>query len=204
MAYFWTAKILNEYVVGSHVYGTNNENSDIDYLVVVDGEPQVEEERLGDNDYHYISKWKFLHLLQINHIKALEAIYSPSNFILKENFKPNFEIDPLALRTSTSAICSNSWVKGKKKILDGEIYIGLKSFFHSLRIMEFSIQLLIIKTIAFDSMNWVWEDLYDLRNKPENEIIPIVFENYTPMKKSLHTNFKKLTNEYGYTKNNFR
>lgn len=200
-AYHWTAKILNEYVVGSHVYGTNNADSDVDYLVVVDGEPTVEEERMGENDFHYIGKAEFNHLLNINHIKALEAVYSPSNFILKESYRPKFKIDPLALRPTTSAICSNSWVKGKKKIIDGEIHIGLKSYFHSLRIMEFSCQLLLINDIAFDSMNWVWDELYDLRHKPQDEILSIVVGQYRPMRNATHTTFKELTS--GYSKTNF-
>jgi len=204
MAYYYSAKILNEYIVGSHVYGTNNSDSDTDYLVVVDGEPIVKEERLGENDFHYISKAEFDHLLNINHIKAIETIYSPSKFILKEKYKPNFKIDPIALRNTTSAICSNSWVKGKKKIQDGEINIGLKSFFHSIRIMEFSCQLLLIDNIVFDSMNWVWDELNALSNKNQDEILAIVDQQYKPMRNGIHTTFKELTNNRGYSKTDFR
>lgn len=197
MAYYWTAKILNEYCYGSQVYGTATKESDYDYLVVVDGEPEVEEEKIAENDFHYISKTKFLELLENNDIKALECVFSPSNHILKESFKPIFILDKQKMRKSISAICSNSWVKGKKKIIvENEKYIGLKSIFHSIRIMEFANEIISNEAIQYESMNWVYRRLMEMGVEMDGEKLWNAIQlEFKPLYKFIHNNFKNLTNE---------
>lgn len=197
MAYYWTAKILNEYCYGSQVYGTATPESDYDYLVVVDGEPLVEEEKLGEHDFHYISKTKFMEMLDNNDIKALECVFLPStsNQILKESFKPSVTIDPIKLRHSISATCSNSWVKGKKKILvEGKKFLGLKSIFHSIRIMEFANQILLFNKIHFDSVNWLYDELMGLDGEGQ-ELWDNIMQNFKPFYKGTHQIFKSLTSK---------
>ena len=58
-----------------------------------------------------------------------------------ETINFDFELDLDSLRRSISAIASNSWVKSKKKIAINEHYIGKKSLFHSLRIVDYGIQI---------------------------------------------------------------
>lgn len=204
MAYYWNAPKIFEYMYGSQVYGTANENSDADYLVVVDGEPLVEEEKFGNDDFHYISLQKFQTLLESNDIKALECFYAPD--YCKLHLSPSYTryrilpepivtIDPQKLRHSISAICSNSWVKGKKKILvENEKYIGLKSIFHCIRIMEFANQILLINAISYNSMNFIYNDLMELDG--EKELLwKKVRQQFEPLYKSIHHTFKTLTNK---------
>lgn len=76
-------------------------------------------------------------------IDALECAFLDKNFIYKEAKKyiDSNNIDKIQLRRSISATVSNSWVKAKKKFIDGEERIGYKSLFHALRILMYGIQI---------------------------------------------------------------
>lgn len=76
-------------------------------------------------------------------IDALECAFLDDNFIYKEAKKyiDINNIDKIQLRKSISATVSNSWVKAKKKFIDGEERIGYKSLFHALRILTYGIQI---------------------------------------------------------------
>lgn len=76
-------------------------------------------------------------------IDALECAFLDKNFIYKEDKKylDTNNIDKIQLRRSISATVSNSWVKAKKKFIDGEEKIGYKSLFHALRILMYGIQI---------------------------------------------------------------
>jgi hypothetical protein len=73
----------------------------------------------------------------------------PMNFIIKEN----------SLRHNISHYSSNSYAKSKKKIQQGDYYLGIKSLFHSLRMVDFGIQVSKNNSINFQSCNHIWEDL---------------------------------------------
>ncbi len=66
---------------------------------------------------------------------------------IDENFKDsiyNFKINKEKLREASSQKSSNSYVKAKKKLIieeDFDIYISLKSLWHSIRILDFSTQI---------------------------------------------------------------
>lgn len=76
-------------------------------------------------------------------IDALECAFLDDNFIYKEvkKYIDSNNIDKIQLRKSISAVVSNSWVKAKKKFIDGEERIGYKSLFHALRILMYGIQI---------------------------------------------------------------
>jgi hypothetical protein len=71
---------------------------------------------------------------------ALECFFNTSP-ILK--YDTEFELDLFSLRKKISAICNNSWVKASKKLnlVEEDDYTGLKSLFHSFRILSFGIDL---------------------------------------------------------------
>lgn len=131
--------IIKVYQYGSIVYGCATPDSDTDYIVVVESDDDnlyysVNE---GDADYTVYSEKRFIKRIQEHHISALECIFQSDNDPYIKYFKLNHE----ALRREISAVSSNSFVKCKKKMRDGEDYIGKKSMFHSLRILMFGIQI---------------------------------------------------------------
>lgn len=145
--------IKHIYAYGSHVYGSDDKNSDKDYIVIVDN-MIVPERQVSNNgyDFNVYTEKRFREKLENHDIDALECyfLYGNPNFnhniILTsqtELFK-DFEIDLSKLRAAISAISSNSWVKAKKKIIlehDRNIDVGIKSLYHSLRILEFGWQI---------------------------------------------------------------
>lgn len=128
---------------GSTVYGTANELSDTDYIVVVkDGIECDDQYKRSDGDYSFFSKSQFQQLLDDQFIGAIEAYFTDPSLIHQGSFKDfTYKVNLAKLREECSKRASNSYVKCKKKLIDGEIRIGLKSLFHSLRILDFGIQI---------------------------------------------------------------
>jgi len=183
---------VNIYQFGSRVYGSNNKNSDYDYIVVV-----KEKVISTDINIHVYTIQEFEHLLDNHEIQTLECVFSPKNFVLKENHKFNVTIDKTKLRTSISTISSNSWVKGKKKLIvlgDYDLNAGLKSVFHSLRILDFGIQIALHgKIVDFGSMNYILSDVTKMsENYSHIELWNAIDTKYRPLYNSKNTEFKKL------------
>lgn len=122
-----------------HAIGKYNCYNKSDYHQV-DIQYQYEYENLSFNIYpEYIWEKKCKSLS----IDALECAFLDKNFIYKENKKyiDINHINKIQLRRSISATSSNSWVKAKKKFIDGEDRVGYKSLFHALRILMYGIQI---------------------------------------------------------------
>jgi len=152
---------------GSKVYGTATEKSDLDFVVIHSG--TNDELYTSDMiDVHFISLNTFKELLDKHDIMALEVYYWNKQFnpSAKISNLIDFNLDKVKLRKSISAIVNNSWVKAKKKMTlpDENSYIGLKSLFHSFRILDFGIQLATNNKINFSSKNVFWEELKELWN----------------------------------------
>src|SRR5690606_16367271 len=96
------------------------------------------------------------------------------------------------LRRSISAVASNSFVKCKKKLIKGpdyNPYIAKKSLFHSLRILDFGIQIATHgKIMDFSSCNHLYRDIMSI----ESDDWEIFKEKYTPLANSLKSKFKKV------------
>ena len=159
--YFYTFNILetlklnyNVRVVehyGSTVYGTRTERSDIDIIAISESEedsytiyqskdyPELSDYS-RDVDLHIISTKTFQEILNNHDIMALETYYQ-----MHEDDKELFEftLDLDKLRRKVSAVCSNSWSKARKKldIPEEDDYLGLKSLFHSIRILSYGIDI---------------------------------------------------------------
>lgn len=158
---------LNVYRFGSIVYGTNSKDSDEDFIVV------TKEKVISNNiNVHYYTIIEFQTLLDNHDIQMLECFYLPYNskFILKKEqvftLNKNDIIDKYKLRIAISTITSNSWVKGKKKLVvqgDYGKYLAIKSVFHSIRILDYGIQIAQHnKIVDYTSMNYVMFDLLKL------------------------------------------
>jgi len=152
------SRIHNVYVFGSQCYSTASDKSDYDILVIANT-TYPEKELVVDNlNIHILTKDRMLEQLKQHHIGKIEAILSP--YILKNSVEISLEIKIPSLRHSISHTCSNSWVKSKKKLEQGDYYIGIKSLFHSLRIAMFGIQLAENgKIVDWTCANYIWDKL---------------------------------------------
>ena len=144
---------------GSHLFETNDEQSDIDVGCIVDDNYDLSncthttetgfENRLYCESYEkdgvgvdvqYVRESDFIDMIKEHRIFALEALFQePCAGYLK-----HFELDKWKLRQEFSGVSSNSWVKAKKKMTvekDLDMRCGAKSLFHSIRIPMFAVQI---------------------------------------------------------------
>ena len=146
---YYKVRVVEHY--GSTVYGTRTERSDIDIIAICESEEdlynvhqskdyQEFSDYSRDVDLHIISTKTFQEILNNHDIMALETYYQ-----MHEDDKELFEftLDLDKLRRKVSAVCSNSWSKARKKldIPEEDDYLGLKSLFHSIRILSYGIDL---------------------------------------------------------------
>lgn len=155
-------KCLGVYKYGSSIYGTKTEKSDLDIIYIADTEKEIYEVLQSKDfpfcsgylekvDLHYISKESFIKLLNEHDIMALEIYYQMRD---DERLKYSFNLNLDTLRRKISAVCSNSWSKARKKldIPEEDDYIGLKSLFHSIRILSFGIDIALSEKIIFKNV----------------------------------------------------
>jgi len=160
------------YVYGSRIYETNTDNSDYDLLIINNKDVNNQEIKHKIVNIHLYTKNHFQELLNEHKIVAMEVYFNNK----MDNF--TFNLNLQKLRKSISANANNSWVKCKKKLTveKGDYYIGIKSLFHSLRMIDFGIQIAKNgKIIDYKSSNhiwkelnskyWTWDELYE-RFKP--------------------------------------
>lgn len=175
---------------GSRVYGTYDEKSDHDFIVIVpDGHTVVNGTELRDGDYniHVYHKKDWQDQLNLHKINTLECHYlCPS--LSEKHF--DFKLDKTLLRNELSQKSNHSFVKAKKKIeVEKDYYVGWKSLFHSLRILTFGIQIASEGNIYnYASANGYWRDI-----KSANQYNWAYFkEKYQPEYNKLATEFRKL------------
>ena len=158
--------ILAIFPYGSQIYGTTNENSDHDYIVVCqDGSVQNDFAVTQKNlSCHFYDETSFQEQLSKHKISAMECFFLPDEQALLSKKRFNFKLNLETLRSSISEKSSHSWVKAKKKFeveKDRNIYIAKKSLFHSFRIIDFGTQIATYgKIINYSACNELWEDIY--------------------------------------------
>ena len=175
---------------GSRVYKTHKESSDYDYLAIVPANRKAstgEEYRRGDINIHIFNKADFQKQLDLHKIHTLEAYFLPDG-ICKGSF--NFTLDKVKLRHELSQKSSHSFVKAKKKIeVEKDYYIGWKSLFHSLRILNFGIQIGETGAIQDSSAaNNYWVEIQQAQQYNWDYFK----EKYQPIYNQLATEFRKL------------
>ncbi|AEO93371.1 gp109 [Bacillus phage G] len=177
-------EILYVFPFGSKVYGNVTKNSDTDLIVVVKGNEELKYQICDDDgDIHVYSRKTFEGLIDRHDISALECIFSNDTDF-------DFVLDFEKLRRSISAVASNSFVKCKKKLTSGSDYnpyIAKKSMFHSIRILEFGIQIAKYGKITdFGCANHYYEMLLEMDDWG-------TIKNYfQPIANKLKSEFKKL------------
>lgn len=153
-------RIKNVYIFGSQVYGTAQKDSDVDVKMIANNSVPEIELNCGRYNIHVITPDEFRNKLKQHHIGSIECLMADENFRLKEEIDWQFKLNIVSLRHSVAHTASNSWVKCRKKLEFGEYYIGIKSMFHSLRIVDFGIQIARHgKIVDYSSMNYIWNQL---------------------------------------------
>jgi len=180
-------KLLNIYLYGSYVYGTDGKESDVDYIFIVDHQKEKESQTFAGkfNVTSYPVDY-FQELLDRHSVCALESFFLPEGLKIElHNF--SFSLDKVKLRQSFSAKASNSWVKAKKKIdVHQDYYIGMKSLFHSLRILNFGLQLAQSgKIVSYSAANRYW-----------NTISEQNFQRWQPYKDHWQSEYNRLKSEF--------
>ena len=185
---------LNIYHYGSFVYGTFVEGvSDYDYIVIVPDEMIALDEQQFECDnrqytVHTAKSWQ--EMLDRCDVDAIETYFLLEQFIVKETVAFIADITKTKIRNSFSHVASNSFVKCKKKLEVEESYdpkTGKKSLWHSLRIVDFGIQILEHdKIVDYSSMN----HLYDEIVKSEETDWEYFKTKYKPMYNALKTKFR--------------
>lgn len=150
--------VIRRFLFGSHIYGTANIESDKDYIVVIDAPEgtMYNCQNFEGSDYVCYSYEDFRQAIFAHKVQMLEVLFY-HEFII------DFKLDLQLLRKEFSSVASNSYVKCKKKIADGEVYIGLKSLYHSLRILMYGIQIAKHgKIVDFYEANCYYEEIMDI------------------------------------------
>lgn len=178
-------KILKTYDYGSRVYGCHTEESDYDKIIIVESD--------NDNLYYSVdmanlnitvySEGMFIKKIQEHRIDALECIFQKKD----DPYLKYFELDKAQLRRAVSAVSSNSFVKCKKKLAQGDYYIGKKSLFHSLRILGFGIQIALTgKIVGYSYYNKYLDEIMSI----DSNDWEVFKEKYKPLYNRAKSNFK--------------
>lgn len=157
--------ICNVFRYGSRVYGTDRPSSDHDFIVVGKTDNPHQEIRNGELNLHILTPEIFQDLLYRHKIHALECYFLSQEHRIIDNRQYDWKLNKPALRHEFSQKASNSFVKAKKKLTvepEDQWFIGVKSLWHSWRIVHFGMQIAESgKLFKYNSMNHYWDMIYD-------------------------------------------
>lgn len=189
-------KVRNLYLYGSRIYGTARPESDWDIICITAALLEHEEKRVKmENDLiniHLITPDKFQSGLANHDMMNLECYFSPDWARLQEKVELKFVLNKKKLAKNIIAQSFNSWQGGKHKLEGGDIYRGLKSVFHSLRMLMFAIQIAEHeKIVDFSQANYLHKEINEC-----DEIDWDYFrETYLPFKIELENTLKEKCRE---------
>lgn len=189
-------KIRNIYVFGSRVYGTNREDSDYDILVTACQMHAHLEIKDDEYNIHIYTPDNFKEKLKQHDIHALECVFAPewAKLQLKEDYLNQWKYNPEKLQKYIHNQSYSSWGKGKDNIVEGYTEYGLKSIFHSLRMLMFAIQIANEgKIINYSEANDLHKELMAL--KDEDIEWNVFRDKYLPFKIYLEKQLKTITNQ---------
>ena len=129
------------YLFGSRVYGINRPDSDYDIILVGSSMNEATELKGEKYNIHIHTPDKFKRDLYNHDVHNLECIYAPKSAVIFEGEKYPFKLDKSRLKKSFLNASHNSWLKARKRIEECDIEGGVKSAFHSMRILMFGIQI---------------------------------------------------------------
>src|SRR5436853_1935326 len=144
--------ILNVYIAGSRLYGNITNQSDYDYVVIVNNYTYPNNYnhniRHGDVDLTVISVEDMNKSLKEHNLQRLINIFTPPEYILYHNMILRFQLDLSRLRSAVSEISNKCLHHAKVSWKTGDYYKAKKHFIHSIRYVEFGIQIVKFNTIC--------------------------------------------------------
>lgn len=150
------------FIYGSQVYGTNKSYSDTDILLVSAGDLPHKEWKTDLFNIHLYTPDIFNEMLFEHHILALECMFASEEFQIFMDKDIEFILNCNKLIMKTMSLSSNSWHGAKYKINLGDYEKGLKSIWHSIRMLDFAIQIKKLGKIeSFSSMNSLLKEIQD-------------------------------------------
>lgn len=180
-------KVRNIYQFGSRVYGTADEYSDYDFIVLASSMLEKQEFKEGKYNIHVHVPNVFIDGLKEYNMQYLECVYAPESAKLQEKLKlpdGNFKLKTDMLKYKGMNQSFSSFHGAKDKINSGDLYRGIKGIFHSIRILDFFNQIVYHQKINdFSSVNYIWSmlkedhdaDIYDWEYYKE-KYLPIKIE----------------------------
>lgn len=155
--------ILAIFDYGSVVYGTVGPNSDHDLIAIIKDTTPVINLSKEKLDVTVYKESQFKDMVAQHEISVLECLFLDTKHIHKNELNIEFKLDKQALRSSVSGKSSNSWVKAKKKFIveeDYSPYIGKKSAWHAVRMLDFATQIAKEGKISnYSSMNLLLKEV---------------------------------------------
>lgn len=185
--------ILNIYPYGSQVYGTANEQSDNDYIVVVEGnEGFYDQIIVEDGDCTVYDEKAFQEKIDMQELSVLECLSLPKDKVIKEDRQFDLIINIPQLRKAVSAKCSNSFAKARKKLQVEKDYnplVAKKSLFHVMRMQMFGIQLATQGRITnFSEANYLFHEIMNI----DSNDWQVFKDKYQPIANHFATEFRKV------------
>lgn len=150
------------YPYGSRIYGTYNDRSDYDYIVI-SNKVRTGEMKRGECNAKFFTPEHFQKLLDEHHIVALECFFlEKEKAYLTKDLKWNFELQKLNLYCSIAGKTHHDWVRAKKRFLNGDIERAKKSIFHAIRIVSFGIQISKFgRIVAYNEVNDCYKQIIE-------------------------------------------
>lgn len=201
--------ILNVYRYGSRVYGTDDEFSDDDYIVVhksftiknsYNDKLSFRQNALSSEDGQIqvirYSRSGFLDAIDNYEIGALECLFLPEDKVIQEKLKfgvrnfekssVDYELNRMVKKVITKA--SNSWFLGNRDIENERFERAEKAYFHALRILMFGLQIKEHRKIVdYSEANYIWDKMLDLEE-------PLTYDNiskdFLPLRNQLMEKLK--------------
>lgn len=142
--------VVSMYVYGSRIYGTNNDKSDWDILIVLNDSIIIDKNynnclTLDNNDITLITLQEFKNDLITHSMQRLELLWIPTSFILIDKVTPLslFTLDLNLLRKSVATISTKCLAYAKILWLkEHDFNKSKKNIFHSIRYVVFGIQIM--------------------------------------------------------------
>lgn len=175
-------RVKNIYIFGSRIYGTYNEQSDIDIYMIANTSLSSIEIKHEKYNIHIDAPNEFFKKIKDHHPGTLECLLAPAEFKIIENLPVELSLDIKKIKHSFIHSSDITWKRAIMRYKGGDSYSGAKKIFHSLRILDFAYQIINYGVIHdFSSMNYVCNELMGKLAWDVKEII----EEFTPLKKEL-------------------
>ncbi len=175
--------ILNIYLCGSRLYGNITDKSDHDYTVIVTNYINNDPNIRTNIDITILTVDDMNTSLQNHDIQRLINILSDS--VIIQNIEFSIVINKQLLRSKISEISNKCLHHAKTSWKEGDIYKSKKHFIHSIRYVEFGIQILLYnKIINLSICNDAFNNIMNDTNTDYQHYYSI----YQPIAKDLYKN----------------